>query len=85
MSPQSSPQSCPSCRSSKYTSLPFGNVMGHAGRASTYRCLSCGMFFRLRLKTMPSTEEPFSALAAESAPHVGERALQRLLGMPGSA
>jgi len=78
MSPQFS-QLCPSCHSSKYTSLPFGNVMGHAGRASTYRCLSCGMFFRLRLKPAPGADEPFSALAAESARHAGERALQRLL------
>ena len=74
MSPQSSPQSCPSCQGAKYTSLPFGNFMGHAGRASTYRCLTCGTFFRLRLEATPNTED-----LALSARRAADRVLQRLV------
>ena len=36
---------CPACLCEKYTSLPFGNVIGVTGSASTYRCLRCNVYF----------------------------------------
>jgi hypothetical protein len=42
------PYRCPSCHSGKYTSLPFGNIIGVTGSASTYRCLKCNVFFSTR-------------------------------------
>ena len=40
---------CPSCHSDKYTSLPFGNLFGASGAASTYRCVKCCGFFSTRI------------------------------------
>ena len=36
---------CPRCSSSKYTSLPFGNVTSSKDSAITYRCLACDLLF----------------------------------------
>ncbi len=65
---------CPSCRSGKYTSLPFGNVLDLSGSASTYRCLRCGVFFsaevplyrKLSTRTAPG-ESAAHPLAHDSA------------------
>ncbi len=64
---------CPSCRSGKYTSLPFGNVLDLSGSASTYRCLRCGVFFSTEIPLYrqftaqrASTEVPAHPVAERS-------------------
>ena len=61
---------CPRCRSDKYTSLPFGNIVRATGSARTYRCLICAFMFVRRVQRTDA--EPIAGDAAEDS------------GLPGS-
>ena len=63
---------CPSCHSDKYTSLPFGNVIGIDGSACTYRCLKCGAFFSTRapVHRALSKESADNTVLVQPAAHV---------------